>query len=179
MPWLRVLTARLLGRVNRDRLDDEFEEELRFHLQMEADTNLRRGMTPEQARRAARVRLGGIEGLREECRDVRGLPLVDTCMQDVRYGVRLLAKSRSFTAVAVLSLALGIGVNTAMFSILDRMLPGTLPVPNPHELAFLYHPGPLQGRSSSDEGGGAVFSYPMFRELAAEQTSFTGLAGAR
>jgi len=176
---LRVLTARLLGRVNRDRLDDEFEEELRFHLQMEADTNLRRGMTPEQARRAARVRLGGIEGLREECRDVRGLPLVDTCMQYVRYGVRLLAKSRSFTAVAVFSLALGIGVNTAMFSILDRILVGTLPVPNPHELAFLYHPGPLQGRSSSDEGGGAVFSYPMFRELAAEQTSFTGLAGAR
>ena len=79
----------------------------------------------------------------------------------------------------MLTLALGIGVNTAMFSVLDRILLGTLPVPNPHELVFLYHPGPVHGRTSSDEGGGAVFSYPMFRALQTDQTTFTGLAGAR
>ena len=96
MTWLRVLTARLLGRVHRDRSDEEFDDELRFHLQMETDANVRRGMTPQQARRAARLRLGGIEGVREEYRDVRGLPLVDTCLQDLRYSARGLAVSAKY-----------------------------------------------------------------------------------
>ena len=134
MTWLRVLTARLFGRINRDRLDDEFEEELRFHLEMEADMNLRRGMTPQQARRAARVRLGGIEGLREEYRDVGDLPLVDTCLQDVRYGVRMLAKHPGFTTVAVLSLALGIVATSTIFSVLNAAVLRPLPFREPDRL---------------------------------------------
>ncbi len=117
MTWLRVQTARLLGRVHRDRLDDEFDDELRFHLQMETDANLRRGMTPEQASRAARLRLGGIESVRETYRDVMGLPFVDTCLQDLRYAVRALARTPGFAAVVILSLGLGIFSNAAIFTI--------------------------------------------------------------
>ena len=82
-----------------------------------------------------------------------------------------------FTITAIASLALGIGANTAMFSMIDRVLLRTLPVKNPHELAFLYHPGPVQGSQTSDEAGGPSFSYPMFRELQQQQTPFVGIAG--
>jgi predicted permease len=84
-----------------------------------------------------------------------------------------------FSGIAVLSLALGIGANTAIFSLLDQFLLRTLPVKNPQELVFLYHPGPAQGSVSSDEDGGPSFSYPMFREMQKEQTAFTGLAAAQ
>ncbi|MBI4873045.1 MAG: ABC transporter permease [Acidobacteria bacterium] len=100
-------------------------------------------------------------------------------MTTLRTVVRSLARAPLFTLVAVLSLALGIGANTAMFSLLDQILLRTLPVRNPHELVYLYHPGPTQGSTSSDEGGGPSFSYPMFLELRKEQTPFAGLAAAR
>jgi predicted permease len=93
--------------------------------------------------------------------------------------LRGMIRTPVFSGIAILSLALGIGANTAMFSLLDQFLLRTLPVKNPQELVFLYHPGPAQGSVSSDEGGGPSFSYPMFREMQAEQTPFTGLAGGR
>ncbi len=91
--------------------------------------------------------------------------------------IRSLVRTPVFSLTAVVSLALGIGANTAMFSMLDRVLLRTLPVKDPHELVFLYHPGPSQGSTSTDEPGGASFSYPMFREMQQQQTPFTGLAG--
>ncbi|MBS1855618.1 MAG: ABC transporter permease [Acidobacteria bacterium] len=100
-------------------------------------------------------------------------------MPSLRIVLRGLARSPLFAAVAILSLALGIGANTAMFSLLDQILLRTLPVRNPEELVCLYHPGPLQGNISTDESGGAAFSYPMFRNLQKRQTPFTGIAGAR
>jgi predicted permease len=93
--------------------------------------------------------------------------------------VRGLIRTPLFTLTAVASLALGIGANTAMFSMIDRVLLRTLPVKDPQQLAFLYHPGPTQGSSSSDESGGPSFSYPMFREMQQQQTAFVGLAGSR
>jgi len=81
--------------------------------------------------------------------------------------------------MAILSLALGIGANPAIFSLLDQVVLRTLPVKNPEELNYLYHPGPAQGSSWTDEAGGPSFSYPMFRELQKEQTPFTALAGAQ
>lgn len=95
----------------------------------------------------------------------------------VRNIVRGLLRTPLFTLTAVTSLALGIGANTAMFSMIDRVLLRTLPVERPHELAFLYHPGPVQGSQTSDESGGPSFSYPMFRELQQQQTPFVGIAG--
>ena len=93
--------------------------------------------------------------------------------------VRNLLKTPVTTGIAILSLALGIGANTAMFSITDQILLRSMPVTEPERLVFLYHPGPLQGSVSNDEGGGPVFSYPMYGDLAKAQTVFTGLAGAR
>src|ERR1700691_1713833 len=93
--------------------------------------------------------------------------------------LRGMARTPVFSGIAILSLALGIGTNTAMFSLLDQFLLRTLPVKNPQELVFLYHPGPAEGRVSSDERlGGSSFSYPMFREMQKEQITFTGLAAA-
>jgi putative ABC transport system permease protein len=92
--------------------------------------------------------------------------------------LRGMIRTPVFSGIAILSLALGIGANTAMFSLLDQFLLRTLPVKNPGELVLLYHPGPTQGSYSSDEAGGPSFSYPMFREMQQEQTPFTGLAAA-
>jgi putative ABC transport system permease protein len=100
-------------------------------------------------------------------------------MANLKVILRGMIRTPVFTGIAILSLALGIGANTAIFSLLDQLLLRTLPVKNPRELVFLYHPGPAQGNVSSDEGGGPSFSYPMFREMQKEQTAFSGLAGAR
>jgi predicted permease len=98
-------------------------------------------------------------------------------MREIRLTVRSLARTPLYTMTAILSLALGIGATTAIFSMMDRILLRTLPVKEPDRLAFLYHPGPVQGSSSTSEQGGPAFSYPMFREMQARQTAFTGLAG--
>jgi predicted permease len=99
-------------------------------------------------------------------------------MREIRLTVRSLFRTPLYTLTAVLSLALGIGATTAIFSMMDRVLMRTLPVKEPAELAFLYHPGPLSGSISTSESGGPAFSYPMFREMQAQQTAFTGLAGS-
>jgi putative ABC transport system permease protein len=100
-------------------------------------------------------------------------------MRNIKVVLRGLARSPLFAAVAVVSLALGIGVNTAIFSLLDQVLLRTLPLPNPHELVYLYHPGPVQGSSSTDEQDMPSFSYPMFRDLQKQQTPFTALGASR
>src|SRR5258708_35566121 len=100
-------------------------------------------------------------------------------MANLRVGLRGVGRRPVFVAVATLSLALGIGANTARLSLMDQMLLRALPVRNPQELVSLYHPGPLQGNVWSDEDGGPSFSYPMFRDLQKQQTPFTGIAGTR
>ena len=97
-------------------------------------------------------------------------------MKSIRLTLGGLARAPLFTAVALASLALGIGANTAIFSLLDRLLLRTLPVQAPDQLVNLYHPGPVQGSSSTDEGDMPSFSYPMFRSMQKQQTPFTGLA---
>ena len=99
-------------------------------------------------------------------------------MREIRLTVRSLARTPLYTLTAIMSLALGIGATTAIFSLMDRVLLRTLPVKDPAELAFVYHPGPQSGSISQSEQGGPAFSYPLFRALQAEQTAFTGLAGS-
>ena len=116
--------------------DREMEEELRFHLDMEAQKHVKAGLSPSEARRHARMRFGGVERFKEEVREARGIRVLEDLGKDLRYSVRGLAKSRAFTAVAVLSLALGIGVNTAVFSVVDAMLFQRFPYDEPDRLVM-------------------------------------------
>jgi len=160
---------RVAGLFNKRRRDLDLEEEIESHLQMHIDDNLKLGMTPEEARRAAMLKLGGIESTKEIYRDQRGLPLLETLWQDIRYGGRMLRKNPGFTTVAVLTLALGIGANTAIFSLIDAVLLKWLPVERPDQLYFIQNVGPR------NPDGGAP-PYPCFEGFRDHNQSFTGLA---
>jgi predicted permease len=116
---------------------NDLDEELRFHLEQQIAQNIAAGMSPEAARYAALRAFGGVEQIKEECRDARGGRFLEELVQDVRYGLRILARSPGFTAVAVLTLALGIGVNTAIFSLLNDTILARLPIQRPQELVQL------------------------------------------
>ena len=132
--WLRIAGSRIWGWLLRRPADEEFARELESHLEMLTQENVRRGMSPEDARRAARVRLGGVTQISERQLEMQTLPLLETLAQDIRYGLRTLRKSPSFAAVAILTLALGLAANTAIFSVINGVLLQPLEYPNQSQL---------------------------------------------
>jgi predicted permease len=173
MTSLRIWAARFLSLFRRRQLDARLDEELRFHLEMQAREHEARGMSPAAARRAARAALAAegpgwsVESLKEEIRERRGVPAIETLGQDLRYAWRMMRKSPVFTAVALLSLALGIGTNSAIFSVVDALLLKSLPVPGAEWLVAL---------ERNEEGEEiANFSYPAYRQLADSATVCEGV----
>ena len=169
---LRGLLVRAAGLFGRARRDRELAEELESHLRMHVEDNLRAGMEPREARRQALVKLGGVAQTAEEYRRQRGLPLIETFIKDLRYGVRRLLKSPGFTFVAVLSLALGIGVNTAIFSLVNTALLRPLPVERPEQIVSL--------ANAAGSRGFPAFSYPNYKDFRDRSTEvFDGLYAYR
>src|ERR1700676_732070 len=154
MRWLRGFLLRLSGIFRRQGGDAEFASEIESHLQMHIEDNLRAGMSLDEARRNALIKLGGWTQVQENYRERRGLPVLETLAQDIQYGARVLRKSPGFTAVAVLTLALGIGVNTAIFTAFDALVLRPRPVKDPDSLAAVF-------RTTSGERHGR-FSYPDY-----------------
>jgi predicted permease len=133
---LKTFGARVRGVFWRRHEEEEFSDEIRQHLDMLTEENVRRGMPQAEARREAKIRLGGAAQLRETHREMTGVPFLETVFQDVRYTLRMLRKSRGFTAVVVLTLALGIGASTAVFSLVDAVLLKPLPFPHAERIVF-------------------------------------------
>src|SRR5262245_52065628 len=122
MSWLRRLARTLANLTRRTQLDRDLDDELRFHLDSMIEASVRSGMTASEARRQALIELGGADQIKERVRQARSGFLLDVLWKDARYGARMLGRNPGFTAVAVLTLALGIGANTAIFSLVDGIL---------------------------------------------------------
>src|ERR1700674_4909066 len=155
----------------RKKLDRELEEEVRTHLEMATNERVDRGEDKREAERAARREFGNVGVVKEVTREVWGWGPLDRLMQDLRFGVRMLAKSPGFTAVAILTLALGIGANTALFSVVNGVLLNPLPYPEPEQLVTLHESKP------NFEAGS--ISFPNFRDWRKENTTFSMMGISR
>jgi predicted permease len=191
MSTLRRWLARLVGSVVTGQSERELADELEAHLQLEIDELELQGMTPSDARREALIRSGGIEVAKEAYRRQRGLPVIDHARRDLLYAVRMIRRSPGFTFVAVLSLALAIAANTAVFSLTDAVFLKPLPVHEPRELVLLewaspeaitsrergFHSysGSIRGSDAAGEAIGTSFSLPLFETLQAGTSTFSGL----
>ena len=174
MRWIRIFAARLRSLCRRDRLERELEAELRFHIDRQIAENLRSGMSPGAARLSAVRSTGNVTTIKEHCRDSLGLRLIDELRRDVRYASRTLRKNPGYTTVAVLTLALGIGANTAIFQLIDAVRLRRLPVQRPSELAEVRIAGGhrLWGLI---EGPNGQLTYPLWQQIREHQRAFSGV----
>jgi putative ABC transport system permease protein len=167
MRAIRAFLSRLSASLHKQSSERELAEEFESHLAMQIADNLRAGMSPGQARREALLKSGGLETSKESCRDRRSLPLIETVARDLTYAMRLVRRSPGFTAVVVLTLALGIGANTAISSLLDGVLLRPLPYPEQDRLITI--------GEWSEQVPEMSISYPDFLDWRARQTSFTAI----
>jgi putative ABC transport system permease protein len=167
---LNRLKARLRSLFLKSQVEHELDEELCSHIEQQTEQNIRLGMNSEEARYAARKAFGGVEQAKERSRDTRGVRWLEELWQDLRHGARMLVKNPGFTLIAVVTLALGIGANTAIFSLLDTLLLKQLPVKQPEQLVVVATAAPGQQITPI-----SMFSYPVFRELRDKNSVFSGM----
>src|ERR1700677_4195246 len=168
MRALNRLFIRLGNAVGRRRGDARFKEEMESHLAAQMEENVRAGMTPEEARRQARLKLGAMEAVREEYQAEKNLPLLENLLLDLRYAVRVLRRSPAFTAVALVTLMLGIGANVVVFGVLSAVLLHPLDVREPQDLYQLRPKQRVSGRLLTT-------SYPAFEDLRRRSSSFSDM----
>ena len=137
---LNDLIYRLRALLFRQQMEDELQTELEFHLEREADKYSKTGIAPEEAMRLARIAIGGQEQVRQQCREARGMRLFDDLLQDFRYGTRTMARNPGFTIVVVLTLALGVGSCSAIFSVVNAVLLRSFPYGHAKQLVYLFTP---------------------------------------
>jgi putative ABC transport system permease protein len=162
--WLQIIRTKFLAAFYKRKLDQEMDEEMRSHVEMRARQNVAAGMSLEDGRRAALKEFGWTESIKETCREQRAGRWIEDFGQDIRYGARMLFKYPGFTVIAVLTLALGVGANTAIFSIVDGVLLRPLPYPDSGQLVWLSERGP-------DWSGGSI-AYPNFVDWKNQQSVF-------
>ncbi|HEY0765145.1 MAG TPA: ABC transporter permease [Pyrinomonadaceae bacterium] len=184
MTSLRIFLSRLRGLFQKRKLEQDLADEIQAHLEMQIEDHVRQGMSPEEARYLALRQFGGVEQVKETYRERRTLPGVETFVRDLRYGLRMLRRSPGVTTVAVLSLALGIGANTALFSVVDAVLLKTLPVEDPEQLMLFewragrdYRTSGMSGTSNVDGPPGtrslSLFRYDVFEKMVNAQVAST------
>src|SRR5437870_6752373 len=170
--WLFTIPLRLRSLFRWAQADQELDDEMRDHLERKTGEYMAQGMRQEEAHRRARLDLGGVEQTKEKCRDARRVNWIQDLIQDLRFGLRMLRKSPGFTAVAVLTLALGVSANTAVFSIVDAVLLRNLPYRDAERLVAVWC-------AESGQPGTKIFaSYGDFEEFKAHSQSFDQLAAA-
>src|SRR5207302_9789927 len=175
--WLYTIPLRLRSLFRWGQADQELDDELRDHLERKTEEYVAQGMTQEEAHRRARIDLGGIEKTKEKCRDARRVNWIQDFVQDLRFGLRVLRKSPGFTAAVVLTLALGIGANTAIFTLIDAVMLKSLPVANPKQLYRLGDNNDCCFRIGIPSGGSFVlYSYPLYQQLRDHTPEFSEMA---
>ncbi len=170
MDQIRTLLSRCASFFRRQRLDDDLDEELRSHIQLATEENQQRGMSEQEARTAALRAFGGVTQTRESYRVQRGLPFLEVLWSDLRYAVRQLSKSPGFTLTTVLTLAIGIGMNTAVFSMMDAVVLRPLAVP---DLSRVVVVAEEHRRGNDDYQQVALANYQDWKQ---QSRSFTNLA---
>lgn len=172
--WIYTLPLRLRSLFRRDRMERELDEELQFHLEQRIRQEMASGKGPAEARYAALRAMQGVEQSKEECRDARKVSMIENLKQDAAYAWRTLCKTPSFTVVAVLTLALGIGANSAIFSVINATILRPLPYPHPNQLVLLFEKDVLE-----PGGGPNVVSFANFRDWQHQSRSFVAMAAGR
>jgi predicted permease len=175
---LSDLLHRLRSIFRRTAVENELNDELRFHFDRLVDRHVQAGLPLQEAQRRARLQFGGVDQVREECRDARGTQFFDTLAQDLRFNLRMLRKSPGFTAIAVITLALGIGANTAIFSVLESVMLRSLPVRHPGELVVLTDPNEHGASFGSQGGRRSMLAYSEFEYLRDHNEVFSGMFAA-